>query len=445
MTEAMITDVRALVLDSPEFGAHEAQTLREILTNDATAVNRLREVTTVLLEKARSTSGAEAEQTKLRLGIVEYLLGRTAPAVEHLRGAGKRGLALYYLGRTLSARGEHPAAAEAYGAAGEHGYDPALATLHRAGSLLESGNRDEATKLLKSVESQASGTAEYHYQMGRLLMGAGGSAAASKHFEQALDIDPEHAESLFHAAYLNDLYGNEDEAIQYYERCMARSPVHVGAVFNLATLYEDRGLYDRAVRCFQRVLTIYPTHGRARLFLRDSLASRSVFFDEDAIGRGDRYGQMLNTPVTDFELSVRSRNCLRKMNIRTLGDLVRTTETELLNSKNFGETSLHEIRDLLTARGLRIGMMAEGGGIGRYGPETEELTVQERAAMTQGIAELNLSVRARKCMAKLGITTVGELLSHTPDQLLEVKNFGVTSLTEIRAKLVEVGLKLKGD
>src|SRR5438034_8316315 len=54
----------------------------------------------------------------------------------------------------------------------------------------------------------------------------------------------------------------------------------------------------------------------------------------------------LEIPVTDFELSVRSRNCLRKMNIRTLGDLTRTTEAALLASKNFGETSLSEIKEI---------------------------------------------------------------------------------------------------
>ena len=43
------------------------------------------------------------------------------------------------------------------------------------------------------------------------------------------------------------------------------------------------------------------------------------------------------------------------------------------------------------------------------------------------------------------IHTIGELLRHTADNLLEVKNFGVTSLTEIRAKLAESGLKLQGD
>jgi DNA-directed RNA polymerase subunit alpha len=48
-------------------------------------------------------------------------------------------------------------------------------------------------------------------------------------------------------------------------------------------------------------------------------------------------------------------------------------------------------------------------------------------------------------MARLGITTVGELVARTPDELLSAKNFGVTSLNEIRAKLTELNLKLRND
>ena len=63
-----------------------------------------------------------------------------------------------------------------------------------------------------------------------------------------------------------------------------------------------------------------------------------------------RLRQVLEIPVTDFELSVRSRNCLKKMNIRTLGDLTRVSEQQLLSSKNFGETSLDEIKEMMGPR-----------------------------------------------------------------------------------------------
>ena len=70
---------------------------------------------------------------------------------------------------------------------------------------------------------------------------------------------------------------------------------------------------------------------------------------------------------------------------------------------------------------------------------------EDRAMLAKPIGDLNLSVRARKCMTKLGIQTLGELLSHTGDELLECKNFGVTSLNEVREKLRELNLKLKNE
>src|SRR5204862_2061084 len=114
----------------------------------------------------------------------------------------------------------------------------------------------------------------------------------------------------------------------------------------------------RAQQCYQRILDSFPNHTRARLFFKDVQASRNMFYDEDAQRRRDRLSQVLGIPVTDFELSVRSRNCLQKMGVMTLGDLARTSEAELLASKNFGETSLVEIREMLHSKGLELGQFA---------------------------------------------------------------------------------------
>jgi DNA-directed RNA polymerase subunit alpha len=155
--------------------------------------------------------------------------------------------------------------------------------------------------------------------------------------------------------------------------------------------------------------------------------------------------QVLSIPVSDFELSVRSRNCLQKMGIYTLGDLASCSEQELLTSKNFGETSLDEIRDMLTSKGLSLGQFANEKETAEPELDLSSLSPDEVAVLERPISELNLSVRARKCMARLGMSTIGELVRRTGDDLLECKNFGVTSLTEIREKLEPFGLKLRGD
>ena len=64
----------------------------------------------------------------------------------------------------------------------------------------------------------------------------------------------------------------------------------------------------------------------------------------------------LDKSVEELELSVRSYNCLKNANIRTVRELVQKTEPEMLRTKNFGRKSLSEIKDLLTQMGLTLGM-----------------------------------------------------------------------------------------
>ena len=68
------------------------------------------------------------------------------------------------------------------------------------------------------------------------------------------------------------------------------------------------------------------------------------------------------------------------------------------------------------------------------------MSPQEQAVLETPVGDLNLSVRARKCLTRLGIRhCVAELVAKTADELLSVRNFGVTSLNEVRAKLTELG------
>ena len=227
---------------------------------------------------------------------------------------------------------------------------------------------------------------------------------------------------------------------------MSHPPVHVGLLMNLGILYEDGDKYDKAVDCYRRILHADPNHEQARLFLKDAEASLTMYYNPEAEAAAGRFNQVLEIPVTDFELSVRSRNCLKKMNIRTLGDLTRVTEQQLLSSKNFGETSLGEIKEMMTSKGLRLGQSLEDGGQSemRFRPQ-QPLTPEEQALLNKPVSDLNLSVRARKCMNRLGINTLGELIQRTADELLEAKNFGMTSLNEVREKLGQYGLTLRGD
>ena len=69
--------------------------------------------------------------------------------------------------------------------------------------------------------------------------------------------------------------------------------------------------------------------------------------------------EKLRLPISELELSVRSSNCLKEANIKTIADLVRKSEPELLGFRNFGKKSLTEIQDLLKAMGLSLGMKVD--------------------------------------------------------------------------------------
>jgi DNA-directed RNA polymerase subunit alpha len=69
--------------------------------------------------------------------------------------------------------------------------------------------------------------------------------------------------------------------------------------------------------------------------------------------------EKLKLPISELELSVRSSNCLREANIKTIADLVKKSEDEMLGFKNFGKKSLTEIRELIISMGLSLGMQID--------------------------------------------------------------------------------------
>src|SRR5437867_7458632 len=202
--------------------------------------------------------------------------------------------------------------------------------------------------------------AEEYYRRGQDADKDGNDERGIEFYERALNENPDHELSAFRLAVLYDRRGEDAKAIELYERICTSPPVHLNALMNLAVLYEDNNHYEEAHRCLDAILRTNPNHDRARLYMKDVESARSMYYDEDSDKRGGARNAVLEIPITDFELSVRSRNCLKKMNIRSLGDLLRTSEQELLSYKNFGETSLNEIKALLAQKGLRLGQNAEG-------------------------------------------------------------------------------------
>ncbi|MGD9855675.1 MAG: tetratricopeptide repeat protein [Planctomycetaceae bacterium] len=400
-------------------------------------------------EKIVGNLRAEATQTgdvqkAARAGIGLFFVGKPDEAAA-LLDRNPDPTARFYRAQALSTLERHEEAAREFEQAAAAGYDRIACTLRRAGELRLLGQLDEAEKLVRSTGAEGARRAEYSYQMGCILSDRGDAFGAIEYFERAVDMDQHHSRALFSLAMQNSLHGNDDQAIRLYERALSKPPYYLGALLNLGLLYEDRENYPAAEYCFRQVLRFDPRSERALLYLKDIEATSDMYYDEETLKNEARLEQLLGRPMSDFELSVRSRNCLANMEIETLGDLTRVSEQELLAGKNFGETSLHEIRNLMAAHGLNIGqhLHQKSDHEPTYSPQ--DLTPAEQATLARPVTDLNLSVRSRKCMTRLGLTQLSQLVSRTPDELLSAKNFGVTSLNEIRQKLSEIGLKLRND
>ena len=281
------------------------------------------------------------------------------------------------------------------------------------------------------------------HQRGLAAEAEGDRITAIEAYREAVAESPL-TESRFRLAWLLDLMGEEEEALSLYQSLAADDQPHINALVNLAIMLEDRGEYDEAMRTLRPVLESDPNHPRARMFQRDCEASESMLFDEDTERDQGRFNTMLDTPVTDFELSVRARNCLKKMNIRTLGDLLKVSEAELLSYRNFGETSLVEIKNMLSSKGLRLGQGVDGQLRRNPNEAFEELKgLAPDHVLNKPISSLDLSVRARKALQLLGIGTIGDLAMRTEAELMGVKNFGSTSLDEIKERLEVHNLSLR--
>ena len=382
-------------------------------------------------------------------GYCLLITGQIREAEEVLKAHKRHEWAAYYYARLLSGAGRWKEAL----AAASDGYEKLPDSFPLAYVLVDIHSKfrqfEEAERILEKRKKDDAESPDFCFASGIYEERLGNYGTAIEHYRETVNRDGQHQDAYFRLGYLLDLHGTDsdeanEEAVEAYETCVKLDPIHTNAVINLGLLYEDRERYHDSIKCYETVLRCYPNHERAKLYLGDAQASTSMFYDKDQEKKADRQSQVLKIPVTDFELSVRSRNCLHKMNINTLGDLIMKTEQELLSYKNFGETSLDEIKVMLGQKGLRLGQgLEEKAGDPPASRNPLEATANPEV-LDRSFDELDLSVRSRRCMERLGVPTVRELINKTEVELMAAKNFGMTSLNEIKEKLAESGLGLRG-
>ncbi|MHC4563102.1 MAG: DNA-directed RNA polymerase subunit alpha C-terminal domain-containing protein [Planctomycetota bacterium] len=400
-----------------------------------------------LLGKIEADNPEPRGAAALKVGIARYMACRFGPALEALAAATDNKDRHFFQAMCYAQMREYDKAVENFDRAKVRGADADQMDLRIAEMRALAGDLDSAGKTVAALAKRMDDQALYHSLRGLVAELRGFSDDALAAYEQARALDPTCAEATFRLAYHLDLHGSEDEAIELYTECVARPPVHANALLNLAVLQEDKGDYHAAIAAVKRVLAINPNHARARLILKDCEAALVMYYDEEQAKRMAHRNAVLDIPVTDFELSVRARNCLKKMDIRTLGDLVRTSEATLMSYKNFGETSLKEIKDMLGPKGLSLGQGVEDAAAFSI---LSDLIRDDSSASAAGpagdtgapVSQVDFSIRVRRALELLGITSLGELAAKTEAELLACSNFGQTSLNEVNAKLAEHGMKL---
>ena len=297
--------------------------------------------------------------------------------------------------------------------------------------LIDAGDDDGAEKAHAAITDGP----DKDFLNGRILEFRGQIEASIKAYEIALEADTAHIEAAFKLGVLLDRIGDDELAAEHYLTCADTYPPYLPAVTNLGILYEERGESNAAVECFRQVLAYNPRDRRSLTLLRDAKSSRSMYYDEREERERERMEKIMRTSVNDFELSVRSRNCLAKMNIFTLGDLLRITEQEMLSYKNFGETSLKEVKEMLAARNLRLGMFREG--------DERSISKADQKILGESVEKLELTNRAAKVLEDLGISRIGDLAQYTDLDLYRAPGSGQSVVQELATALGAYGVALR--
>jgi DNA-directed RNA polymerase subunit alpha len=180
------------------------------------------------------------------------------------------------------------------------------------------------------------------------------------------------------------------------------SPVRQVSYVVENTRVGQRTDYDRLVLDIATSGSVTPEDalGFAAKIVKDHMLL-FIHFDEEPMEESEgevdeeveKLKDLLGRSVEELELSVRSSNCLRRANIKTLGDLVRRSEQDMLKYRNFGKQSLKEISEILNGMGLHLGMDVDAvlGGMAERKIEQpakeEEKTENPADAATEAEAE----------------------------------------------------------
>jgi DNA-directed RNA polymerase subunit alpha len=434
------------VLTAPELKVLDVASLKiKVAANE----EEFKVLETFALDYDRVSSVIPTQQKQLRKGVVAILMGQFKSAAEALKNETS------VLGRSYYVQ-----------------------------VLIALGSRTEANKVLGALKSELSGINDkdllvelaivsFHLKAEDILtlivaklnldtstgvgmMLKGFMAEIAGDYQAALDFQLEASRveglyqglALFHLAKLQDRWGSDTLALESYRRIEELGYSFEESLVNTGIILEDRGEYSMALAYYEKALKINPDSKRTALYHADAEACLNMYYDERKHRQDVKTSEILNIPISDFELSVRSRNCLSKMGIFTLKDLITKTEQELLSYKNFGETSLKEIRAMLSKKGLHLGMTrVEEQPLADRIKMNAQLYSQEKEydldELDTSIEDLDLSYRTKSALHKMGFESLRDITMRTGTDLEANPNFSAACLQEVNALLEEKGLSYR--
>jgi DNA-directed RNA polymerase subunit alpha len=442
--------------------AAEALDLKAVLSTEELTLERLHELRKEVhchvdlraqVEELTADFGPVAKKlssenkAEVRKGTALWLVGRSEEAIPILKNARASKEKSYVLGVSYLETGRPIDALEQLKEANSADSSDPIVSAAFCEAKIRAGQFEEAEAHVdRLVKKQPTGRALYLKGLLADLQGYHDDALSA--YEKSLEAEPGYPESLFRLAYVMDLSGEDAKALELYEQLRKMRPMHRNTMMNLGVMYEDRGDYERAEQCYQAVLDYFPTDPRAGLYLKDAKASTVMFYDEDAARREAKVMQILGQPVAELSFSPRVRNALQKLGVNSLGDLVQKSEDDLLAIPNFGRTSLRELKEFLSSKGLSLATASGPGGLvaapeeGGLEPAVAAGPVSDEV-LKKNLSDFEWSGRIRKVFEKMSVVTVGDLLARTEKDLLKSKNLGVTSIKEIRKKLGQLGVQMK--
>ncbi len=442
MAQGLEIDLKDIVLSNSTFGPNEIDQLTRAISGDVSRVPVLRD-SVGELEASESLTPAMA----VRLGVCYYLLGRTTRAIETLRSSDGSALALFYLAAFLVCHGRVQRGDCQLQRGQGRATTPINAPWRLARRSAYMGDAAAALATLDALSGAIEQTAEYLYQRGATVAALGGNPTeVVALYERAVATDPRHPGALFGLALESDRRGDDERALELCERAVQGYPTHVGSLLNLGLMYEDRLRVRVGPGLLSADTRQLPVRSASPVVLQDAAASGDMFFDEEAQKRNERIESGARHPGDGFRVVGAQPQLPAENGGADAGRSDPHLRTRIALEQEFRRDVAHRNpRHAALPTGWTWACYVDRRAEPEVPVDLSDLSPDEQAVLERPIADLNLSVRARKCMVRLGMSTLGELVRKTGDDLLECKNFGVTSLNEVREKLTQLNLKLRGD